>query len=89
MGKFLSSLKTFVKSVYEPNLQIYRENGFHYTAPIPYNKIGKPFKFYGYFQEKEQDIFKFIKLIEQRENIKLKHATICDFNNTISVHFRY
>lgn len=79
---FLSSLKPFVKSVHEPNLQIYRENGFHYTSPIPYNQIGKPFKFYGYFQsykyfqEKEQDIFKFIKLNEQRENIKLNFLTI-------------
>jgi hypothetical protein len=91
---FLSALKPFMKSTYETNLQIYRENGFHYTEPIPYKQLGKPFKFYGYFQsykyfqEKEQDIFKFIRLNEQRESIKLKHATICDFENTISIHFR-
>ena len=48
--KFLSSLKPFVKSVYETNIQIYRENGFHYTEPIHYKQIGKPFKFFGYFQ---------------------------------------
>ena len=47
---FLSSLKPFVKSTYETNLQIYRENEFHYTEPIPYKQFGKPFKFYGYFQ---------------------------------------
>jgi hypothetical protein len=73
---------------------LYREVGFHYTETSPYKQIGKPFKFYGYFQsykyfqEKEQDIFKFIKLSEQRENIKLKHNKICDLNNTVSLHFR-
>jgi hypothetical protein len=93
-NNFLSSLKPFVNSTYETNLQIYRENGFHYTELTPYKQIGKPYKFIGYFQsykyfqEKEQDIFKFIKLNEQRESIKLKHSTICDFENTISIHFR-
>jgi len=91
---FLLSLKPYVKSIYETKLSIYRENGFHYTEYIPYKQIGKPFKFFGYFQsykyfqEKEQDIFKFIKLNEQRENIKIKHDKICNFENTISLHFR-
>jgi hypothetical protein len=91
---FLSSLKPFVKSAYEQNLQIYRENGFHYTEPIPYKQFGKPFKFYGYFQsykyfqEKEQDIFKFIKLNEQRENCRNKYVRSYNFDKTISIHFR-
>jgi hypothetical protein len=93
-GNFLSSLKSFVKTTYEPNLQIYRENGFHYTQPLPYEQIGKPFKFFGYFQsfkyfqEKEKDIFKFIRLNQQMESIKIKYSTICDFENTVSLHFR-
>ena len=91
---FLSSLKPFVKSSYIANAPIYRENGFHYTEPVPYKQFGQPFKFWGYFQsykyfqEREQDIFRFIKLNEQKESIKTKHATICDFDNTISIHFR-
>lgn len=90
----LSSLKPYVKTVYETNLHINREQGFHYNEPIPYNQVGKPFKFLGYFQsykyfqENEEDIFKLIKLNDQRESLKLKHATICDFESTISLHFR-
>lgn len=92
---FLSSLKQFVKSTDETNLPLYKENGFHYNVMIPYDQVRiKPFKFYGYFQsykyfqEKEQYIFKLIKLNEQIERVKTKYNQICVFNNTVSLHFR-
>ena len=91
---FLSCLKPFVKSACETNLPIYKENGFHYNMMIPYDQVRKPFKFYGYFQsyryfqEKEQYIFKLIKLNEQIERVKTKYNQICVFDNTISLHFR-
>ena len=60
---FLLSLKPFIKSTTQNNLPLYREEGFHYSQLIPYKQIGRPFKFYGYFQSykyfrsKEKDIF--------------------------------
>jgi len=90
---FLLSLKPFVKTSYEVNLHIYIEPDLPYAELPPYNKMGHPFKFYGYynsykyFQEKEQDIFKLINLNNQRELIKLKYTSICDFKSTVSLHF--
>ena len=91
---FLQSLKSFLKKNYETNLPIYREKGFDYNYIIPYSEIGKPFKFFGYFQsykyfkEKEEKIFKLLKLDKQIENIKTKYETMCNFEKTISLHFR-
>ena len=91
---FLVSLKPFIKKSYNTNLKIYYERGFHYTEPIPYNHFGYSFKFYGYFQsykyfqEKQQDIFKLIKLNKQQDIVKMKYNTLYDFENTISLHFR-
>jgi len=90
---FFLSLKSFVKLSFD-KLPIYKEENFHYKQLIPYTQINKSFKLFGYFQsykyfqEKEHDIFRLIKLSEQRERIKLKHSTICDFESTISIHFR-
>jgi len=91
---FLKSLKPFLKKNYETNLPIYREKGFHYNNILPYSEIRKPFKFWGYFQsykyfkEQEEKIFKLLKLDKQNENIKTKYETMCNFEKTISLHFR-
>jgi pterin-4a-carbinolamine dehydratase len=91
---FFSTLKPFVKSLYDSSLPIYSEHGFHYNQLTPYTQLGKPFKLFGYFQsykyfqEKEQDIFRFIKLNKQKENIKNKYIQIYNFDDTISLHFR-
>jgi len=91
---FFSTLKPFVKSLYDSSLPIYREQGFHYNQLTPYTQINKPFKLFGYFQsykyfqEKVHDIFLFIKLNEQRENAKNKYIQLYNFVDTISLHFR-
>ena len=91
---FLSSLKPFVKTSYATDIPIYREGGFHYTGIAPYSQINKPFKFFGYFQsykyfqEKEQDIFRLIGMEKQRVAACMKYNGLCDFDNTVSIHFR-
>lgn len=91
---FLSNLKPFVKLSFDRSVPIYREQGFHFTDHTPYSLIKKPFKFFGYFQsykyfqEKEQDIFRMIGLEKQRGAVLVAHAGLCDFEHTISMHFR-
>ena len=91
---FLFSLKPFVKKNYNRNMSIYRETGFHYTKITEYSQINNPFKFFGYFQsykyfeEKKDDIFRFIKLQNQKQTIKDKYKDSYHFDNTISLHFR-
>ena len=93
-SNFLGSLKPFLKKSYETNLPIYREKGFHYNKILPYSEIGKPFKFLGYFQsykyfkENEEKILKLIKVDKEMENIKIKYKNMCNFEKTISMHFR-
>jgi hypothetical protein len=93
-NNFLSSLKPFVKEKYQSNIPIYREIGFHYTEPKSYTQIDKPFKFFGYFQsykyfhKNEKDILKFIKLNKQMDSVKTKYNLLCDYDNTVSIHFR-
>jgi len=91
---FFSSLKPFLKTIQDRNIPLYKEPDFHYNTITPFNLINKTFKFFGYFQsykyfqEKEEDIFRFIKLNEQKEYIRNKYIEMYDFNNIISLHFR-
>jgi hypothetical protein len=91
---FLVSLKPFIKKKYNENMPIYRETGFHYNKITEYSQINNPFKFFGYFQsykyfeEKKDDIFKLIKLQNQKQTIKDKYKDSYNFDNTISLHFR-
>jgi hypothetical protein len=90
----LSSLKPFVKTSHDKALPVYREEGFHFTKIMPYSQINKPFKFFGYFQsykyfqDKERDILRLIGVEKQREAALVAHGGLCDFDNTISLHFR-
>jgi hypothetical protein len=88
---FLSSLKPFIKSLHNHNLPIYKEEHFHYNKLIPPHR---PFKLFGYFQshkyfeDNKEEIFKLLKLKEQREHSKQKIYHIYHFDDTISLHFR-
>lgn len=90
---FFISLRPFLKDVYPRNIPIYKESAFNYTELIPFKQINRQFKFFGYyqsykyFQHKEVDIYKFIKLHKQQENTKLKYHMYA-YDNMISLHFR-
>ena len=91
---FMLSLKPYLREKYDTNLPIYREQSYHYTAIPQFTHINKPFKLVGYFQsykyfqEKEQEIFRFIRLHEQKEKIKESSIKKYDFANSIALHFR-
>lgn len=67
------SLKPYLREKYETNLPIYREQSYHYNEIHPFPHINMPFKLFGYFQsykyfqEKEQEIFSFIQLHQQKK----------------------
>ena len=86
------SLTSLLKEGPPMNLPLYKETDFHFNKLMPFYKIHRTFRFYGgfqsykYFSHKKYDIFKLIKLEEQREMVK--HKYISSFNNSISLHFR-
>ena len=89
---FFKSLKPYLKAGPPMNLPLYKEEGFHFSKIIPFNKIHRPFRFYGYFQSykyfehRKDEIFKLIKLEEQKQLVYNKYVS--DFSNSISLHFR-
>lgn len=91
---FMLSLKPYLREKYETNLPIYREQSYHYNEIHPFPHINMPFKLFGYFQsykyfqEKEQEIFSFIQLHQQKEKIKESSIKKYDFTNSIALHFR-
>jgi hypothetical protein len=89
---FLKSLRPFVKDLDE-RLLLYREPSFEYKKIPPYESINTSIKLFGYYQsykyfeEKEQEIYRLIKLDEQRAAVKEKYKDY-NYEKTISVHFR-
>jgi len=68
-------------------IPVYREPNFHYDD-LPF--INQPIKFFGYYQsykyfeEHKHSIEKFIRLEEQRDNLKNDY----DFTDLVCLHFR-
>jgi hypothetical protein len=96
---FLKSLKPFIKSIdYNNNMNIIREQGFHYSKLNIDLQNNDNILLYGYFQspsyfEKHKfQIFKLIRLNQNKEAVnKLYLNTInsnFNFNEVISLHFR-
>jgi len=96
---FLKSLKPFVKSIdYNNNMNIIKENGFHYNRLYIDIEKNDNILLYGYFQsplyfeQYKSQIYKMIRLDQSKEIIKNKYITIInsniDFSKTISLHFR-
>ena len=90
-NNFLMSLRPFLRIVFDKrDLPLYKEPNFHYDKIQSFEEINQPFKFFGYFQsykyfqEKEEDIFKFIKLNESKEQLKEDYS----YDNMVSLHFR-
>ena len=72
---------------------ILREKGFTYNElPIDKDKsnliLAGYFQSYKYFEKHKTEIFKTIRLDQQREEVKKRMQTDFNFDNTISVHFR-
>lgn len=89
---FLKYLTPFIREGPPMNLPLYKESDFHFNKITKFNDVHRMFRFYGYFQSykyfshKKDEIFRIIKLEEQRELVK--HKYISDFSNSISLHFR-
>lgn len=90
---FLKELKPYLKAVpLAVNMPLYKEEGFHFSKIMPFNKIHRTFRFYGYFQSykyfehRKDEIFKLIKLEDQKQLVYNKYVS--DFSNSISLHFR-
>jgi hypothetical protein len=90
-NNFLMSLKPFLRIAFNKNnILIYEEPNFHYEKIEMCEEMNQPFKFFGYFQsykyfqEKEEDIFKFIKLTDSQNKLK----DVYDYDNIVSLHFR-
>lgn len=95
----LKSLKPFIKSIdYNNNMNVIRENGFHYNKIYINVEQNDNVLLYGYFQsplyfeQYNSQIFKMIRLEQNKEHIKTKYITNInsniDFSKTISLHFR-
>jgi len=84
-NNFLKSLAPFLKDGIQ--IPVYREPNFHYDE-LPL--INQPIKFFGYYQsykyfeEHKHSIEKFIRLEEQRDNLKNNY----DFTDLVCLHFR-
>ena len=82
---FLKSLKPLLRNTIH-NIPILKEPTFNYTKiPIVNNdsfKLYGYFQSYKYFENEKENIFKMIKLKEQKEDIKI------DCDNKVSLHFR-
>ena len=84
-NNFLKSLAPFLKDGIQ--IPVYREPNFHYDD-LPF--INQPIKFFGYYQsykyfeEHKHSIEKFIRLEEQRDNLKNNY----DFTDLVCLHFR-
>ena len=92
---FLASLKPFVKSDYDPQLNICGETNHHFIPVPKYADVNAnaPFKFFGYFQSykyfehMQSCVFRMIKLDEHKARVKSKHPE-CDLRDTVALHFR-
>ena len=97
-NSFLKNLKPFVYTNIPPQISnikeyIYSQNGLKYIE-IPRMKyshivLNGYFQSYKYFEENYTQIHKLLKLNEMQTNMKYMYKDIYDFNNTISLHFRY
>ena len=81
----LKSLKQFLKPV--TGIAIFNQKQFHYLeiphVPYPIKLFGY-FQSYKYFEEHKHSIEKFIRLEEQRDNLKNDY----DFTDLVCLHFR-
>jgi hypothetical protein len=98
-NNFLARMKIFLKPILHslPEMNIIRENGFHYTK-LPINKINSEnkdiilygyFQSYKYFENNYNNIYNIIgveRLIHKL--LKKMYINKSFFNNTISMHFR-
>jgi len=95
---FLQMLQNFTKTILPiQNATVIKEKDFSYNPlELPntsndYTVLNGYFQSYKYFQENFNTICKFIKLDQQKEILKGKleaNRFICDYENTISIHFR-
>ena len=87
---FLEKIKIYTNNNL-PKLPSNREHQFHYSE-IP--NINTPIIFFGYyqsykyFQNQYDKIIEMIELSNQKSIILQKYQDICDYDNTISIHFR-
>lgn len=84
----LQTLQPFIKAA-TPSLT-YNEKQFHYQAlppppPSPIKFFGY-FQSYKYFQDQQEEIYKFIRLRESQDQMKEKMQH--NSNNLIAIHFR-
>lgn len=90
-NNFFISLRPFLRvGSNEGNLSLYKEPNFRYNKIQSFKEINQNFKFFGYFQsykyfqDKQDEIYRFIKLNEQVEMFKNEY----DYSNFVSLHFR-
>jgi len=92
-SNFFSALKPFLRDSHS-KIPFYKERGHNFNELVSFNEIGAPFKFVGYFQsykyfqDNVKDIFKYIKLNEQKDIVINKYNNIYKLNQSISLHFR-
>jgi len=86
----LSTLKTFIRTSYEKNLQVYNENDFSYSPMPHFNEINRPLKFVGYFQsykyfqEHWEEICEYIKLDDSICKLNDEY----NYSDMVALHFR-
>jgi len=90
---FLKSLKSFTINAYPPNAKMVDHNGMNYRAlstelTSEHTIFDGYFQSYKYFEERQTDIFRLIRLEEQKADCLAKHGGPTGLTNTISMHFR-
>ena len=90
---FLKSLKSFTIHAYPANLKMIDHNGMDYKAlstslTSEHTIFDGYFQSHKYFEERQDDIFRLIRLEEQRAECLAKHGGAVGLKNTISMHFR-
>jgi len=90
---FLKSLKTFTIHTYPANIKMINHNGMDYKelfAPLENENtiFDGYFQSYKYFEERQDDIYRLIRLEYQRAECLAKHGGTGGLVNTISMHFR-
>ena len=90
---FLKSLKSFTIHTYPANLKMIQHNGMDYKAlsaslESEHTIFDGYFQSHKYFEERQNDIFRLIRLEEQRAECLAKHGGVFGLTNTISMHFR-